>query len=129
MAAQLQRAPISLGSSRLGSGRVVVYVRAQAVKAQVKAKAVKSKSKAGSYVCLDCGYVYPGNFDAAPDNYRCPVCASPKRRCRIANCLLLNPPIWKGSRLPAHCDVMWLCIFRFKDLSAKGKGGGDAGAE
>ncbi|GJQ15378.1 hypothetical protein GpartN1_g7169.t1 [Galdieria partita] len=38
----------------------------------------------GKWVCMDCGYVYPDDasvaFEDLPDNWRCPLCGSPKRR-------------------------------------------------
>ncbi|EME26924.1 hypothetical protein Gasu2_47900 [Galdieria sulphuraria] len=38
----------------------------------------------GKWVCMDCGYVYPDDasiaFENLPDNWRCPLCGSPKRR-------------------------------------------------
>lgn len=32
------------------------------------------------YICIDCGYIYDGDFKKAPSSYRCPVCSSPKNR-------------------------------------------------
>ncbi|KAH7424376.1 hypothetical protein KP509_11G005200 [Ceratopteris richardii] len=36
----------------------------------------------GVYICRDCGYIYSDKkpFEKLPDDYRCPVCAAPKRR-------------------------------------------------
>lgn len=36
----------------------------------------------GAYICRDCGYIYSDRkpFDKLPDDFRCPVCAAPKRR-------------------------------------------------
>ena len=37
---------------------------------------------AATYICVDCGYLYdePTAFAKLPNNYKCPVCSSPKRR-------------------------------------------------
>eukprot|EP00250_Pteridium_aquilinum_P028068 c36535_g1_i1 orf=634-1128(-) len=36
----------------------------------------------GAYICRDCGYIYSDRkpFDKLSDDFRCPVCAAPKRR-------------------------------------------------
>lgn len=51
------------------------------------AKAAKAGPPQGStYVCLDCGYVYPGTlaaFEKLPQSYKCPVCKAPKKRFQL----------------------------------------------
>jgi rubredoxin len=35
-------------------------------------------------VCIDCGYVYRGDFSALPNSYRCPTCGVGKNRFKPA---------------------------------------------
>ena len=32
------------------------------------------------YICIDCGFIYDGDFKKAPASYKCPACKSPKSR-------------------------------------------------
>jgi rubredoxin len=40
-----------------------------------------------SYICVDCGYIYDEStaWEKLPNNYKCPVCSSPKRRFKPYN--------------------------------------------
>lgn len=38
------------------------------------------EEKTISYVCTVCGYVYEGDIELEPDNYKCPICGVPKGR-------------------------------------------------
>jgi len=40
----------------------------------------KTTSSSGAYVCVDCGYVFKGDFAALPRSYRCPTCNVGKNR-------------------------------------------------
>ena len=35
-------------------------------------------------VCIDCGYVYRGDFSALPNSYKCPTCGVGKNRFKPA---------------------------------------------
>lgn len=73
---------------RMPGRRRVVEVAARksagkAAKPTPKPAPKKSGPAAEAYICLDCGWVYTGQkgpFEKLPENYRCPVCNSPKRR-------------------------------------------------
>jgi len=44
--------------------------------------ATKAQASSSAMVCVDCGYIYDGKeaFDSLPNNYKCPVCDSSKKR-------------------------------------------------
>ena len=45
----------------------------------------KKKEAAGQpMVCIDCGYIYRGDFSALPNSYRCPTCGVGKNRFKAA---------------------------------------------
>ena len=45
----------------------------------------KKKEVAGQpMVCIDCGYIYRGDFSALPNSYRCPTCGVGKNRFKAA---------------------------------------------
>ncbi|KAI8464737.1 MAG: rubredoxin-like protein [Monoraphidium minutum] len=55
----------------------------QRVVAVAARKAAGKAASTAAYICLDCGWVYDGSkgpFEKLPNNYRCPVCNSPKKR-------------------------------------------------
>lgn len=35
------------------------------------------------YICIDCGFIYDGDFKKAPASYKCPACSSPKSRFKV----------------------------------------------
>ena len=41
------------------------------------------KANGQPMICIDCGYIYRGDFDALPRDYKCPQCNAP--RSRFAN--------------------------------------------
>ena len=41
------------------------------------------KANGQPMLCIDCGYIYRGDFDALPKDYKCPQCNAP--RSRFAN--------------------------------------------
>eukprot|EP00878_Enallax_costatus_P002740 GHUV01002929.1.p2 GENE.GHUV01002929.1~~GHUV01002929.1.p2 ORF type:complete len:118 (+),score=25.15 GHUV01002929.1:40-393(+) len=70
-------------------GRPVVASRQPAVKAQALFGFGGSKKETATavatqyYICVDCGYIYDGDFKKAPGSYKCPVCSSPKSRFKV----------------------------------------------
>ena len=41
------------------------------------------KANGQPMICIDCGYIYRGDFDTLPRDYKCPQCNAP--RSRFAN--------------------------------------------
>ncbi|GMH32309.1 hypothetical protein BSKO_00143 [Bryopsis sp. KO-2023] len=33
-----------------------------------------------TYICVDCGFIYDGDFTVEPNSYKCPYCTSTKKR-------------------------------------------------
>mmetsp|Transcript_13817 Transcript_13817/g.29817 ORF Transcript_13817/g.29817 Transcript_13817/m.29817 type:complete len:144 (+) Transcript_13817:103-534(+) len=74
-----QKAFVGSTFSKAALSKKQNVVRSSRQRMTVEARAAKTKA---AMVCVDCGYIYDGPeaFDDAPNSYRCPVCAAPKRR-------------------------------------------------
>ncbi|KIZ07547.1 rubredoxin [Monoraphidium neglectum] len=35
------------------------------------------------YICIQCGWIYDGDFPKAPGSFKCPACQAPKSRFKI----------------------------------------------
>ncbi|KAI8468431.1 MAG: rubredoxin [Monoraphidium minutum] len=88
-------------ASRVGSAAVVrpaVVSRARQVQAQALFGFGAKKEEAGAapkdpfdkktslwqfYICVDCGFIYDGDFSKAPGSYKCPICKAPKSRFKV----------------------------------------------
>lgn len=46
-----------------------------------KEEASSGGAASSFYICIDCGFIYDGDFKKAPASYKCPACNSPKSRC------------------------------------------------
>ncbi|GAX85079.1 hypothetical protein CEUSTIGMA_g12499.t1 [Chlamydomonas eustigma] len=69
----------------------VAPVRSITPRGQVSAKALfglfggkkEEDSAQQYYICIDCGFIYDGDFKSAPASYKCPACTSGKNRFKV----------------------------------------------
>mmetsp|Transcript_24888 Transcript_24888/g.54163 ORF Transcript_24888/g.54163 Transcript_24888/m.54163 type:complete len:119 (-) Transcript_24888:487-843(-) len=60
-----------------------VQVAAKALFGMGAKKETAASGAPAPYICVDCGYIYEGDFKTVPASYKCPVCTSPKNRFKV----------------------------------------------
>eukprot|EP00798_Chlamydomonas_sp_ICE-L_P020121 gene20121-26851_t len=77
---------MAMKQSTFTSQRPAPLSRSRSVTVVAKAS-TKAAAKGSTFVCLDCGYVYPGSLQAFEKlndkKYACPTCQAPKRRFKL----------------------------------------------